>query len=42
MKITVLYILVSTDGQSDKGYSQRSLEELLRKYCDITTLLLAK
>ena len=35
MKIADLYIRVSTDEQADKGYSQRSQEELLRKYCDI-------
>src|SRR5690554_2370901 len=29
-----LYIRVSTDEQADKGYSQRSQEEMLRKYCD--------
>ncbi len=35
MKVADLYIRVSTDEQADKGYSQRSQEELLRKYCDI-------
>ena len=35
MKTADLYIRVSTDEQADKGYSQRSQEELLRKYCDI-------
>jgi site-specific DNA recombinase len=35
MKIADLYIRVSTDEQADKGYSQRSQEELLRKYCSI-------
>ncbi len=38
MKIADLYIRVSTDEQADKGYSQRSQEELLRKYCDINKL----
>jgi|SRR5690554_6816463 len=32
-KIADLYIRVSTDEQADKGYSQRSQEEMLRKYC---------
>ena len=35
MKIADLYIRVSTDEQADKGYSQRSQEELLRKYSSI-------
>ncbi|WP_462237429.1 recombinase family protein [Ferruginibacter sp.] len=38
MKIADLYIRVSTDEQADKGYSQRSQEELLRKYCSINNL----
>lgn len=29
----ILYIRVSTDEQADKGYSQRSQEEVLKKYC---------
>ena len=29
-----LYVRVSTDDQADKGYSQRSQEEVLRKYCN--------
>ncbi|MBX9449606.1 MAG: recombinase family protein [Taibaiella sp.] len=33
--IADLYIRVSTDEQADKGYSQRSQEEALRKYCSI-------
>lgn len=37
-KIADLYIRVSTDEQADKGYSQRSQEELLRKYCDINKI----
>lgn len=32
-KIADLYVRVSTDEQADKGYSQRSQEEMLRKYC---------
>lgn len=31
-EIADLYIRVSTDEQADKGYSQRSQEEMLRKY----------
>ncbi|MEI9959392.1 MAG: recombinase family protein [Ferruginibacter sp.] len=38
MKIADLYIRVSTDEQADKGYSQRSQEELLRKYCEINRI----
>jgi len=38
MKIADLYIRVSTDEQADKGYSQRSQEEMLRKYCDIKNI----
>ncbi|WP_090647988.1 recombinase family protein [Mucilaginibacter sp. OK283] len=33
MKTADLYIRVSTDEQADKGYSQRSQEEVLTKYC---------
>lgn len=29
-----LYIRVSTDEQAEKGYSQRSQEEVLNRYCD--------
>ena len=42
MKIADLYIRVSTDEQADKGYSQRSQEELLRKYCDINNISIRK
>ncbi|MFP5081655.1 recombinase family protein [Pedobacter sp. JCM 36344] len=38
MKIADLYIRVSTDEQSDKGYSQRDQDERLRKYCDYHNL----
>ncbi|XHR95522.1 recombinase family protein [Mucilaginibacter sp. UC70_90] len=34
MKIADLYIRVSTDEQADKGYSQRSQEEVLKRYCE--------
>ena len=42
MKIADLYIRVSTDEQADKGYSQRSQEEMLRKYCDINNITIRK
>lgn len=35
MRTADLYIRVSTDEQADKGYSQRSQEEVLLKYCEI-------
>lgn len=38
MGIADLYIRVSTDEQADKGYSQRSQEETLRKYCELNSL----
>ncbi len=34
MNIADLYIRVSTDEQADKGYSQRSQEEVLKRYCE--------
>ncbi len=42
MKIADLYIRVSTDEQADKGYSQRSQEEFLRRYCDINSISIRK
>ena len=42
MKIADLYIRVSTDEQADKGYSQRSQEELLRKYCELNSISIRK
>ena len=42
MKTADLYIIVSTDEQADKGYSQRGQEELLRRYCDINKLTVRK
>jgi DNA invertase Pin-like site-specific DNA recombinase len=33
MVTATLYILVSPDEQAQKGYSQRSQEEKLNKYC---------
>src|ERR1700677_1391115 len=38
MKIADLYIRVSTDEQADKGYSQRSKKELLRRYRKINNI----
>lgn len=35
MKKVFLYIRVSTDEQADTGYSQRSQEEMLTRYCDL-------
>lgn len=35
MKNVYLYIRVSTDEQADTGYSQRSQDEMLRRYCEI-------
>jgi site-specific DNA recombinase len=42
MKIADLYIRVSTDEQADKGYSQRSQEEVLRRYCEINNIGIRK
>lgn len=42
MKTADLYIRVSTDEQADKGYSQRSQEELLKKYCEINGISIRK
>lgn len=42
MKITDLYVRVSTDEQADKGYSQRDQEERLRKYCEINNIRIRK
>ncbi|MCU0352935.1 MAG: recombinase family protein [Cytophagales bacterium] len=42
MKTADLYILVSTDEQADKGYSQRNQEEVLRKYCEINSIQIRK
>src|SRR5438309_632797 len=38
MKKAYLYIRVSTDEQADTGYSQRSQDEMLRRYCDINNI----
>lgn len=42
MRITDLYIRVSTDQQADKGYSQRNQEEVLRRYCDMNYIQVRK
>jgi len=42
MKVADLYIRVSTDEQADKGYSQRSQEEVLRRYCEINKITVRK
>jgi site-specific DNA recombinase len=38
MKTAFLYIRVSTDEQADTGYSQRSQDEMLRRYCSINNI----
>lgn len=38
MKTADLYVRVSTDEQADKGYSVRSQEEVLRKYCSLQNI----
>lgn len=42
MKKADLYVRVSTDEQADKGYSIRSQEEVLRKYCGIQNIAVGK
>ena len=42
MKVADLYIRVSTDEQAEKGYSQRSQEEMLLKYCNINSIQVRK
>ncbi|MEJ7780846.1 MAG: recombinase family protein [Daejeonella sp.] len=42
MKTADLYIRVSTDEQADKGYSQRSQEEVLKRYCEQNTITVRK
>ena len=42
MKTADLYIRVSTDEQADKGYSQRSQQEVLLKYCEINQIQVRK
>jgi site-specific DNA recombinase len=42
MKKADIYVRVSTDEQADKGYSIRSQEEVLRKYCGIQNIAVRK
>ena len=42
MKAAILYVRVSTDEQADTGYSQRSQEEMLRKYCNTNGIIVDK
>ncbi len=42
MKTADLYIRVSTDEQADKGYSQRSQQEVLLKYCELNNIQVRK
>ncbi|MES2267913.1 MAG: recombinase family protein [Bacteroidota bacterium] len=42
MKKADLYVRVSTDEQADKGYSIRSQEEVLRKYCSLQNISVGK
>ncbi len=42
MKTADLYVRVSTDEQADKGYSIRSQEEVLRKYCGLQSITVRK
>jgi site-specific DNA recombinase len=42
MKTADLYIRVSTDEQADKGYSQRSQEEVLTRYCALREIKIRK
>jgi len=42
MKVADLYIRVSTDEQAEKGYSQRNQEEVLRRYCEINSIMVRK
>ncbi len=42
MRTADIYIRVSTDEQADKGYSQRSQNEVLRKYCEANRITIRK
>ena len=42
MKTADLYIRVSTDEQADKGYSQRSQEEVLTRFCCLKEIKIRK
>ncbi len=40
MKQSYLYIRVSTDEQAERGYSLRSQEEILRRYCELNNIFI--
>ncbi len=42
MKIADLYVRVSTDEQAEKGYSLRSQQEVLEKYCELNCIKVRK
>lgn len=42
MKIADLYVRVSTDEQAEKGYSLRSQQEVLEKYCELNGIKIRK
>ena len=42
MKIADLYVRVSTDEQADKGYSLRSQQDVLVKYCEVNNIKVRK
>ncbi|GAA3964891.1 hypothetical protein GCM10022246_17510 [Pedobacter ginsengiterrae] len=42
MKIADLYVRVSTDEQAEKGYSLRSQQEVLEKYCELNYIKIRK
>jgi site-specific DNA recombinase len=42
MKIADLYVRVSTDEQAEKGYSLRSQQDVLTKYCELNNIKVRK
>lgn len=42
MKIADLYVRVSTDEQAEKGYSLRSQQDVLEKYCEQNSIKIRK
>ena len=42
MKIADLYVRVSTDEQAEKGYSLRSQQDVLTKYCELNGIRIRK
>jgi site-specific DNA recombinase len=42
MKIADLYVRVSTDEQAEKGYSLRSQQDVLEKYCELNDIKVRK